>query len=438
MKWGDLTPLLSWDNCEKHSVSTMPSPRRVVAWALENGEEYVALLESGEGLPGRARYTIVGLGAEDSIASDDILSAFSMLRRFLEKLDCNTLPCRDMAIVLVGYEAVAEAEPWLAPKLRRHEWPILLAFKPEKLLVYDRLAERVVVCPSGTSVGSASPEDASFSVGSTVYRTPPEEFMSWVEEARRAIIDGEAFQIVLSRLERIEFRGSLFKAYLRLAELNPSPYMYYISFGGYQIIGTSPELLVKMDLERLETHPIAGTRPRARGEDDVRLEEELLADEKERAEHLMLVDLARNDLGRVAVPGTVKVTELMDIEKYSHVQHIVSRVEAIAKKNVTYAEVLEAMLPAGTVSGAPKTRAMEIIARLEDEPRGPYAGAIGVAAKYAGETAIVIRSGWLLENSLFEIRAGAGIVYDSKPEREFLETEHKLGALKSVLEVKSR
>jgi len=125
----------------------------------------------------------------------------------------------------------------------------------------------------------------------------------------------------------------------------------------------------------------------------------------------------------------------MDVEKYSYVQHMVSRVEAIAKKGVTYAEVLEAMLPAGTVSGAPKTRAMEIIARLEDEPRGPYAGAIGVAAKYAGETAIVIRSGWLLENSFFEIRAGAGIVYDSKPEREFLETEHKLRALKSVLEV---
>ena len=432
---GSLTPLLSWDNCEKHSMSTVPSPRRVVAWALERGEEYVALLESGEGLPGRARYTIVGLGAEDSIASDDILSAFSMLRRFLEKLECNMLPCRDMAVVLVGYEAVAEAEPWLAPKLRRHEWPVLLAFKPEKLLVYDRLAERVVVCPSGAGIGGANPENAGFSVGSIVYRTPPKEFMSWVEEARRAIMDGEVFQVVLSRLERIEFRGSLFKAYLRLAKVNPSPYMYYASFGGYQIIGTSPELLVKMDLGRLETHPIAGTRPRACGEDDIRVEEELLSDEKERAEHLMLVDLARNDLGRVAVPGTVKVTALMDVEKYSYVQHMVSRVEAIAKKGVTYAEVLEAMLPAGTVSGAPKTRAMEIIARLEDEPRGPYAGAVGVVAKYAGETAIVIRSGWLLENGLFEIRAGAGIVYDSKPEKEFLETEHKLRALKSVLGV---
>lgn len=417
-------------------MSSMPSPRRVVAWALKNGENNVALLESGEGLPGRARYTIVGFGTEDSITSYDALSTFSVLRRFLEKLNYNSIPCKDMAIILVSYEAVAEEEPWLAPKLRRHEWPTLLAFKPSKLLVYDKLAERVIVCPSGTSVGSASLEDLSFSVGSTVYRTPPERFMSWVEEAKKSIMDGEAFQIVLSRLERIEFRGSLLKAYLRLSDINPSPYMYYISFNNHQIIGTSPELLVKMDSGKLETHPIAGTRPRARGEDDVKLEEELLADEKERAEHLMLVDLARNDLGRIAVPGTIKVSTLMDIEKYSHVQHIVSRVEALAKKNVTYAEVLGAMLPAGTVSGAPKTRAMKIIAELEDEPRGPYAGAVGIATKYSGETAIVIRSGWLLENDLFEIRAGAGIVYDSKPERELFETEYKLGALKSMLGVK--
>lgn len=405
-----------------------------MSWALESGESEVALLEAGGGPGSGPRYTLVGIGAVKQVRERSHGLAYTRLESLIKGLECRGIPCREMAFVALGYESVAGEEPWLESLLGYHAWPSLVAFVPERLAIYDRLAGRTVICPRGSWPGRGSkPEELPFSLEGPSYSTPRSDFMGWVGEAKRAIEDGEAFQVVISRLLRYRYSGHMYKAYSRLARINPSPYMYYFKVGELEIIGSSPELLVRMDEGVLETRPIAGTRPRGRGSrEDMLLEEEMLSSEKERAEHLMLVDLARNDLGRVSVPGSVRVVSLMDVEKFSHVQHMVSRVISLALPRSSYADVLRSVMPAGTVSGAPKARAMELIARLEDSPRGPYAGAIGVAARRAGETAIIIRSAWSVEGEV-EVRAGAGIVYDSTPEREFMETEHKLAALKEAL-----
>ncbi len=429
-----LAPLLHWEECSKEYIGHLPKPRNLARAAVDSGEEYVALLESGGGLQLRSRFSFVAIGASETLTVKEVTGVYDRLSSFLDSSPCSSLPCREPAFIAISYEAVGDEERWLQPKLRRHEWPVLVAFKPEKLVVYDHVSERAVVCPGGSlPSGGRGGGIGSFTSLGTTYKTPREDFEGWVLRAKEEIARGEAFQIVVSRLERIEYRGSVYTAYERLAEINPSPYMFYIKAGGREIFGASPELLVKLDRGRLESHPIAGTRPRGKGSDDIMLENSLLSDEKELAEHVMLIDLARNDLGSISVPGTVSVASYMDVEKYSFVQHIVSRVESLARKGLRFSEALKATLPAGTVSGAPKPRAMEIIASLEDEPRGPYAGAVGIAGSNAGEAAIVIRSAWTLEGSQLELRAGAGIVYDSIPEREYMETEYKLRALKKAV-----
>jgi len=260
-----------------------------------------------------------------------------------------------------------------------------------------------------------------------------EVYEDWVEKSLEKIYQGEIFQIVISRWITYEISGDLISMYENLRNLNPSPYMYFCKFKNRYIVGTSPELLVKVDNHRVETHPIAGTRPRGRSEEeDIILEDELLRSEKDRAEHIMLVDLARNDLGKICRFGTVKVTQLFIIEKYSHVQHLVSRVEGMLLPGMDIVDALWATFPAGTVSGAPKPRAMELIFEFERKAREPYAGAIGLAYRKFGEFAIIIRTAIVNSNKL-TIRAGAGIVADSKPYLEYLETEHKLEALKEVL-----
>lgn len=424
-----MRPLGYWDECRKQSSSSYPSPRGLARAAVASGEEYVALLESGGGFQSRSRYSIVGIGASDTVREDDPGSVYPAIAGLGG--DCERIPCRGMAFIVVSYEAVLAHEPWLSRLLGRHEWPLLAGFRPETLVVYDHVAQRVVVCGGSPPTGGGAV--AGFRLTGTLYETPRGDFEDWVREARGLIEAGEAFQVVLSRVKEYAYTGSLFTAYERLASINPSPYMFYIQQGDLTAAGASPELLVKLDSGMLETHPIAGTRPRGRsGEEDIRLEEELLSDEKEIAEHVMLIDLARNDLGSLAVPGTVSVPVYMDIEKYSHVQHIVSRVEAQARRGLGFHTALKHTLPAGTVSGAPKPRAMEIIAMLEDKPRGPYAGGVGVTAGRAGEAAITIRSFWTTSHGV-ETRAGAGIVYDSRPEREYMETEYKLEAVRRAL-----
>jgi len=260
-------------------------------------------------------------------------------------------------------------------------------------------------------------------------------FEKAVYKAKEYIKQGEVFQVVLSKRYYLNYQGDLIKFYKALRSLNPSPYMYFIKFKDRKIIGSSPELLIRVENGRVETYPIAGTRPRGNTiEDDERLKKDLLLDEKERAEHIMLVDLARNDISKVSVGGSVKVPEFMKVEKYSHVQHIVSRVVGKLKFGVSLSDVIKAVFPAGTVSGAPKPRAMEIIEELEPVRRGPYAGAVGYfSTTKSCDFAITIRSGFTVGNSLC-LQAGAGIVYDSIPMREWFETEHKLKALFKALE----
>jgi anthranilate synthase component 1 len=222
--------------------------------------------------------------------------------------------------------------------------------------------------------------------------------------------------------------------YEALRRLNPSPYMYYLDFGMRRVIGASPEMLLRVEDRTATTFPIAGTRPLGTTlvESD-RLADDLLADEKERAEHNMLVDLARNDLGRVSVFGSVRVPQYMTVERYSHVQHIVSRVEATLAPGRDALDAFSAVFPAGTVSGAPKPRAMEILHGLEGTARGPYAGVVGYLSLNGNmDTAIAIRT-LFADGPTYYMQAGAGIVADSDPAREWLETEHKLGSLKAAL-----
>ncbi len=252
------------------------------------------------------------------------------------------------------------------------------------------------------------------------------EFVRMVRRAKRDIRSGEIIQVVLSQRFEHPLRCTPFDAYRALRSLNPSPYMYFLRFGTLTLAGSSPEMLVRCENGVIQTRPIAGTRRRgADAREDERLAQQLLRSPKERAEHLMLVDLSRNDVGRVAQTGSVTTPELMVVEKYSHVMHLVSAVEAKLKRGRNAYDVLRAAFPAGTVSGAPKVRAMEIIAELEREARGPYAGAVGYVS-FSGnlDTCITIRT-ILMHDRLASVQAGAGIVADSNPAREYQETISK-------------
>ena len=253
--------------------------------------------------------------------------------------------------------------------------------------------------------------------------------MEAVARAQRYIADGDIFQTVPSQRFEVDTTADPFDVYRVLRLINPSPYMFYLQFPGVAIVGSSPEPHLRVFGRDCTIRPIAGTRPRgANDAEDAKLADELLADEKERAEHVMLVDLARNDLGRVCTPGTVRVEELMAIERYSHVMHIVSSVRGELAEGKTAFDALKASFPAGTVSGAPKIRAMEIIDELEPTRRGPYAGAVGYF-DFSGnvDTCIALRTGYIRDGKAY-LQAGAGVVADSVPEREEQETRDKARA----------
>ena len=243
-------------------------------------------------------------------------------------------------------------------------------------------------------------------------------------------------QVVPSQRLSKPFRASPLALYRALRTINPSPYMYYFDFGGFHVVGASPEILARLEGDVVTVRPIAGTRRRgATPAEDAALEQELLADEKERAEHLMLVDLGRNDAGRVAQTGSVRVTEQMVVERYSHVMHIVSNVECRLKRGLNAIDVLRATFPAGTVSGAPKVRAMEIIDELEPVKRGIYAGAVGYLGFHGNmDVAIALRTAVVKNNTLY-VQAGGGVVADSQPEAEWQETQNKAKALLRAAEM---
>ena len=266
-----------------------------------------------------------------------------------------------------------------------------------------------------------------------------DKFTEIVNKAKKYIYDGDIFQVVLARKFSFDANGDYLKVYQKLRSLNPSPYLYHLKMNEKTVIGSSPEMLLRVTNDQVETFPIAGTRKITDNErDNERMKNELINDEKELAEHTMLVDLGRNDVGKICDYGTVHVKELMEVKKFSHVQHMVTHVVGKLGKNYDMYDAFKAIFPAGTVSGAPKVRAMEIIDELEPESRGPYAGAVGYFS-FNGccDFAIAIRSIFANEKSGF-VQAGAGIVFDSIPKNELKETEHKANAMLTALREASK
>lgn len=309
---------------------------------------------------------------------------------------------------------------------------VLEADNEEGRLLAMQKAEEMI----GEAMEGENKEEQNFSPDGVIVKKSDtlEEYSRKVEQIKNYIREGHIFQTVLSQRWAIETGQSGFTLYEKLRELNPSPYLYYFNFGEFEIIGSSPEMLVKQQGKRVFTCPIAGTRPRGKTkEEDKRLSEELLADEKERAEHVMLVDLARNDMGRISEFGTVKVTEFMKIRNYSHVMHIVSMVEGRKKGTFHPFDLLASFLPAGTLSGAPKIRAMEIIEELETVRRGLYGGATGYV-DFSGDMDFCITIRTMIKKAKkVYLQAGAGIVADSVPENEYKECCNKVMALAKTL-----
>lgn len=304
-------------------------------------------------------------------------------------------------------------------------------------------AEMAATLTRRPGAGGEPGTGADATVGQVETSLGRDEYIRAVERAKDAIAAGEAIQVVLARRQSFELPAGPdgrpidgIGLYRALRRVNPSPYLFFTRTPAFEVVGASPELLLQVVGDRLTTHPIAGTRPRgATPADDDRLADELRRDPKERAEHVMLVDLGRNDLGRVARPGTVSTSQYMEVERYSHVLHLVSHVEARLRPELDAVDALRSVFPAGTLSGAPKIRAMQLIAAAEGERRGLYGGAVGYLG-YDGnlDTAITIRSA-VLKGGMAHVHTGAGIVAKSVPELEFEETEHKAAALRRAIEL---
>ncbi len=295
----------------------------------------------------------------------------------------------------------------------------------------DALVERLRQPLQPHNEAAKSQHSSNTSLSSNFTR---EDFEACVGKIKEYISAGEAIQVVLSQRFAKPTHVAPLDIYRALRTISPSPYMFFFDMGDFCIIGASPEILLRVEGGNVITRPLAGTRPRGKDqEEDAKLEQELRNDEKERAEHIMLVDLGRNDIGRVSEPGSVEVSDLMDVEKYSHVMHLVTHVQGKLRQDMTPFDALRSCFPAGTVSGAPKIRAMQIIAELEPERRGVYAGAVGYFS-FTGnmDMAIAIRT-IVMKNSVAYVQTGCGVVYDSVPQREYEETQNKArGMLKAI------
>ena len=355
-----------------------------------------------------------------------------------------------------GFECIGYIEPRLASGEKQDELgtPDILLMLSEEVAVFDNLKGRLYLIVHADPREAGAWEAAQSRLDALTaklrqpgsYPTPitrdvldeshfvsgftHDGFIAAVEQSKEYIRAGDIFQVVLSQRLSVPFNARPVDVYRALRALNPSPYMYFLDVGDVQVVGSSPEILVRLEKGEVTVRPIAGTRPRGKTHDeDVALEAELLADPKERAEHLMLIDLGRNDTGRVSEAGTVQVGEQFVIERYSHVMHIVSEVTGKLLPGLSYADVLRATFPAGTVSGAPKIRALEVIRELEPIKRNVYAGSIGYIGWHGdADTAIAIRTA-VIKDGRLHVQAGAGIVYDSDPEKEWDETMNKGRAL---------
>jgi anthranilate synthase component 1 len=441
------------------------------------------LLESVEGGDKWSQYSIIGFNCSDTIkvtgnvielkngdeissfSSDDPLSEIQKITSSFKSADINNLPRFYGGYVgFFAYESARYAEKKIADlpakesKFQEH-MPEIFLVKAEQLVVYDNFKNTAQVIFNADPIkhsyeivkNQINEMKASFSSASTLaeitFKDPKslkhfesnfkkEEYLEAVNKIKNYIKEGDVFQVVLAQDFYSKFDLSPFDLYRAIRKLNPSPYMYFLDLEECQVVGSSPEILVRLENDKLTLRPIAGTRKRGKDpEEDKQNEDDLLNDPKELAEHLMLIDLGRNDVGRVSEIGSVKVSDKMVIEKYSHVMHIVSNVVGTLSKDLDYLDALKASLPAGTLSGAPKIRAMEIINELEPSSRGIYGGAIGYISWNGNvDTAIAIRTA-VIKDKMIHVGAGAGIVADSIPENEWLECIQKSKAFVDALEM---
>jgi anthranilate synthase component 1 len=407
--------------------------------------------------------TITENGKPTIIRSDDPLSVLKELMSRYKPVQIDGIPrFFGGAVGYVGYDTVRFFEELPDTTSDDLGLPDIFFVVTDKILIFDHVNHHILaVCNAkverdpkaayreATRQIDAMVEDLQRPLEYPKYRPPKastklelasnfvqEEFEEIVRAAKEYIRAGDIFQVVLSQRFSTKISAPPFDIYRALRSVNPSPYMFYLDFGPLKLVGASPELLVRVEDNVIDLRPIAGTRPRALKEfDDAELERDLLSDEKERAEHIMLVDLGRNDVGRVAEIGSVHMTEMMVIERYSHVMHLVSNVRGILRKNCDSFDVLRATFPAGTLTGAPKIRAMEIIEELEPLKRGPYGGTMGYFS-FSGnlDTCIIIRT-LLIKDDMAYVQAGAGIVADSDPTNEYKETLNKALAVVKAIEI---
>ena len=440
---------------------------------------YTYLLESAQGGERFGRYSFIGLPAATRISAHgrhvqveisgtvaeamETADPLQFIDNYLKRFRAAPLPglprfCGGL-VGYFGYETVRYIERRLVRPAKPDvlDVPDILLLLSTELVVVDNLSGKLYLIvyadPAARNAyrnGQARlqelrarllqpvqvPTQESFESAPARSEIGQEAFEAAVERAKRYIFDGDIMQVVLSQRLSQPYPASPLALYRALRTLNPSPYMFYYDFQDFQVVGASPEILVRLESDLVTVRPIAGTRPRGRdAHHDESLARELLADPKERAEHVMLMDLGRNDVGRVAAVGSVAVTESMNIERYSHVMHIVSNVEGKLKTGLDAMDVLRATFPAGTVSGAAKVRAMEIIDELEPTKRGIYSGAVG----YLGfngdmDLAIAIRTAVVKDRTLY-VQAGAGIVADSVPYNEWVETQNKARAILRAAEM---
>jgi anthranilate synthase component 1 len=433
--------------------------------------ENAFLLESMEGGETWGRYSFVGIDPELLFETDHSggrtgeLEALRDVYRNLKVAELPGLPrFFGGAVGIVGYEAIGEFERMPTPKAGSERVvPRSRFLKADKLIVFDNVRHtlKIVFCtrPKEASSFEAAYEDAQSQIDAVAAELPEhhaesaecypdvtftsnmtrEDYLEMVRRTKEYIVDGDIIQAVLSQRFSAQTEIPPLQLYRALRLLNPSPYTFFLKLGAQTLVGSSPEVMVRLTGNRVEVRPIAGTRPRgATEQEDRQLADDLLSDEKEKAEHVMLVDLGRNDIGRIAEAGSVQVSEYMVIERYSHVMHMVSHVEGILRREFDAYDVLKATFPAGTLSGAPKIRAMEIIHELEPSPRGAYGGALGYIS-YTGnmDFAITIRT-LEVENGEVSVQAGAGLVYDSDPELEYEETCHKARGMQKAVEMAAR
>ena len=432
------------------------------------------LLESLEGKKDWSRYTIIGLPSEEYIELKDNKIKYFISNKLVEDIETNNpidwieefqnkfnvpndsdLPKFQGGLVgYFGFDTVKYFEPAIKATIQKDEMdtPDICLIVSKEFLIFDKINNKIhIVIYTNNNLNSFKesqdkikkleiflrdeiiPEDnirkhAKDKINNLDihYHFNKNDFISSVDKIKQFIINGDVMQVVLSQRMSMDFVGEPINFYRELRELNPSPYMYYLNMGDYQIVGSSPEILVRLEDDLITVRPIAGTRPRGKNEnEDNILENELRNDPKELAEHLMLIDLGRNDAGKVSKVGSIKLTDKMIIEKYSHVMHMVSNVTGSIEKNLGMMDVLKSTFPAGTVSGAPKIRAIDIIYELESIKRGIYAGAIGYLGWNGNmDTAIAIRT-CVIKDGKLNIQCGAGIVNDSIAELEWEETLNK-------------